>query len=112
MPLPARPRLLRYRDFKCLNAGETLYNRPAFRALIPWYRRSSVTGVARGAILAGALALGLAAPGTAQADTLNEGDKAPDFTLPDQTGKQVKLSDFLGKKNVVLAFYVLAFTGG
>jgi len=40
------------------------------------------------------------------------GDPAPDFTLPDHTGKQVKLSDFKGKKNVVLAFYVLAFTAG
>ena len=40
------------------------------------------------------------------------GDMAPDFTLPDHTGKQVKLSDFRGKKNVVLAFYVLAFTAG
>ncbi len=48
----------------------------------------------------------------AHAATLKVGDKAPDFSLPDQTGKQVKLSDFLGKKNVVLAFYVLAFTGG
>jgi cytochrome oxidase Cu insertion factor (SCO1/SenC/PrrC family) len=40
------------------------------------------------------------------------GDMAPDFTLRDQSGKQVKLSDFRGKKNVVLAFYVFAFTGG
>jgi len=40
------------------------------------------------------------------------GDMAPDFTLRDQTGKEVKLSDFRGKKNVVLAFYVFAFTGG
>jgi peroxiredoxin Q/BCP len=48
----------------------------------------------------------------AQAAPLKVGDKAPDFSLPDQTGKQVKLSDFLGTKNVVLAFYVLAFTGG
>jgi peroxiredoxin len=37
---------------------------------------------------------------------------APDFKLRDQTGKEVKLSDFRGKKNVVLAFYVFAFTGG
>ena len=37
---------------------------------------------------------------------------APDFTLPDNGGHQVKLSDFRGKKNVILAFYVLAFTGG
>ena len=43
---------------------------------------------------------------------LKVGQPAPDFTLPDTTGKPVKLSDFKGKKNVVLAFYVLAFTGG
>jgi len=40
------------------------------------------------------------------------GDHAPDFTLNDTNGHPVKLSDFRGKKNVVLAFYVLAFTGG
>ena len=56
------------------------------------------------------LVLGSALP--VPAAPLNVGDKAPDFTLPDQAGKKVKLSDFLGKKNVVLAFYVLAFTGG
>ncbi len=43
---------------------------------------------------------------------LKVGDAAPDFTLHDQNNKPVKLSDFRGKKNVVLAFYVLAFTGG
>lgn len=43
---------------------------------------------------------------------LKVGDMAPDFSLPDTTGKQIKLSDYRGKKNVVLAFYVLAFTGG
>ena len=58
------------------------------------------------------LLLALAAPLAARAASLNVGDKAPDFTLPDQNGNKVKLSDFLGKKNVVLAFYVLAFTGG
>jgi len=43
------------------------------------------------------------------------GDMAPDFTLHYFDGgslKPVKLSDFLGKKNVVLAFYIFAFTGG
>ncbi len=40
------------------------------------------------------------------------GDTAPDFTLRDQNGKQVSLHDFKGKKNVALAFYVFAFTGG
>lgn len=44
--------------------------------------------------------------------TLKVGDMAPDFTLPSTTGKPVKLSDFLGKKNVVLAFFPAAFTGG
>lgn len=43
---------------------------------------------------------------------LKIGQPAPDFTLRDTEGKEVKLSDFKGKKNVVLAFYVLAFTGG
>jgi len=43
---------------------------------------------------------------------LKVGQQAPDFTLTDTAGKPVKLSDFRGKKNVVLAFYVLAFTGG
>lgn len=40
------------------------------------------------------------------------GDMAPDFTLQDTAGTKVKLSDFRGKNNVVLAFYVFAFTGG
>lgn len=44
--------------------------------------------------------------------SLKVGDMAPDFTLPDNSFKPVKLSDFRGKKNVILAFYVLAFTGG
>lgn len=43
---------------------------------------------------------------------LKVGDKAPDFTLKNTEWKPVKLSDYLGKKNVVLAFYVLAFTSG
>jgi peroxiredoxin len=64
------------------------------------------------ATIVGTLLLALASAMPAHAAGLNVGDKAPDFTLPDQTGNKVKLSDFLGKKNVVLAFYVLAFTGG
>jgi cytochrome oxidase Cu insertion factor (SCO1/SenC/PrrC family) len=44
--------------------------------------------------------------------TLKVGDEAPDFSLPDTSGKQVKLSDFRGKKPVVLAFFPAAFTGG
>ncbi len=33
------------------------------------------------------------------------GDKAPDFTLPSQMGDEVTLSEYFGKKNVVLFFY-------
>jgi cytochrome oxidase Cu insertion factor (SCO1/SenC/PrrC family) len=40
------------------------------------------------------------------------GDVAPDFKLTDQDGKDISLSQFRGKKNVALAFYVFAFTGG
>lgn len=43
---------------------------------------------------------------------LKVGQEAPEFSLTDTEGKEVKLSDFKGKRNVVLAFYVLAFTGG
>ena len=39
------------------------------------------------------------------------GAKAPDFELKDQHGTPVKLSDFAGKKDVVLVFYPLAFSG-
>jgi peroxiredoxin len=44
--------------------------------------------------------------------SLKVGDTAPDFTLLSDQWKTVKLSDFRGKKNVFLAVYVLAFTGG
>jgi len=43
------------------------------------------------------------------------GDVAPDFTLQYFDGndeKKVSLSDYRGKKNVVLAFFIFAFTGG
>lgn len=43
---------------------------------------------------------------------LKVGDTAPDFTLLSDQWKPVKLSDYKGKKNVLLAVYVLAFTGG
>ncbi len=43
---------------------------------------------------------------------LKVGDLAPDFSLPSTTGKDIKLSDFRGRKNVVLAFFTAAFTGG
>ena len=36
---------------------------------------------------------------------VNVGDKAPDFTLPSQMGDNVTLSEYFGKKNIVLYFY-------
>jgi len=60
----------------------------------------------------GALAAAVVVPMLAGAADLKIGDRAPEFVLPDQEGRVVKLSDFKGKRNVVLAFYVLAFTGG
>jgi peroxiredoxin len=43
--------------------------------------------------------------------TLAIGDQAPDFTLNDQTRTPVTLSDFRGKKHVLIVFYPLAFSG-
>jgi len=72
-------------------------------------------------VLALTVAAGLATrPAAAQAQSpepmkLRVGDTAPDFTLQYFDGndlKEVKLSDYHGKKNVVLAFYIFAFTGG
>ena len=47
---------------------------------------------------------------SAQAQSLKVGDKAPDFSVISSTGKPVALGDYLGKKNVVLFFYIAAFT--
>ena len=43
--------------------------------------------------------------------SLSVGDKAPDFSLTNQFGEVVSLSDFEGKKPVVLVFYPLSFSG-
>jgi hypothetical protein len=61
-----------------------------------------------GAAQAGAASQQPSAPQT----HLKVGDPALDFALTDTEGQTVRLSDYRGKKNVVLAFYVLAFTGG
>jgi cytochrome oxidase Cu insertion factor (SCO1/SenC/PrrC family) len=66
-----------------------------------------IVALALGAVLANAQS-----PPAARTATLQPGDMAPDFNLKDQEGKLVKLSDFRGKQNVVLAFYPMAFTGG
>lgn len=70
-------------------------------------------------LLAGLLLAMTAAPTIAQtkedASMPKVGDTAPDFTLKyfdDGKLKDMKLSDYRGKKNVVVAFYIFAFTGG
>lgn len=81
-------------------------------------RRNGV--LALGLLLAGTLTVTAASPTFAQTKKEDSGmpkvgDMAPDFTLKHFDGsnlKDVKLSDYRGKKNVVLAFYIFAFTGG
>ncbi len=48
----------------------------------------------------------------ARAADLAVGDAAPDFALPGSDGKTHHLSDYAGKKVVVLAWFPKAFTGG
>lgn len=47
---------------------------------------------------------------TAPVAAIEVGDKAPDFELPSTQGGRLKLSSFVGKKNVLLEFYLLEFT--
>ena len=82
-------------------------------------RSSNVFAVS---MLAGAMAVTSAVPLLAQskkpappANMPKVGDVAPDLKLQYFDGKYLKdvtLSQYRGKKNVVLAFYVFAFTGG
>ena len=76
-------------------------------------------GVLAGLLLASTLAMNTSRLSAQSEKAMPEmpkvGDMAPDFTLHHFDGndlKEVKLSDYRGKKNVVLAFYIFAFTGG
>jgi len=63
-------------------------------------------------IMAALLSSVLVCLGASQVLALQVGDKAPDFSLPATTQETIKLADYLGKKPVVLFFYIGAFTGG
>ena len=64
-------------------------------------------------ILAAVLMMGTgAANGQTPAAELKVGDQAPDFSLPGTDGKTYKLSDFKGKKAVVVAWFPKAYTSG
>jgi peroxiredoxin Q/BCP len=67
-----------------------------------WLRRSAFVAVL--------LSIGLwmvPRPATA----VEVGDKAPDFTMHSTVGESLRLSDFQGKKNVLIFFFLAAFTG-
>ncbi len=61
-------------------------------------------------IAAGFLGAAVLFAGSANAQSLKAGDKAPAFSVISTTGKPVALADYIGKKNVVLFFYIAAFT--
>ena len=74
--------------------------RPARRQR--WKRRL-VVGAVLGLFVAGGVGyLGWSLGWTAAA----EGDPAPPFVLPDHQGRQVALADYLGRRPVVLVFYM------
>jgi thioredoxin-dependent peroxiredoxin len=62
--------------------------------------------------LAAALAVSVTAQAPAPTVELKVGDMAPDFSLQASDGKTYKLSDFRGKKAVVVAWFPKAFTQG
>src|SRR6186713_2496322 len=64
------------------------------------------------ALMAIGLAAALAVGVKAQTTELKVGDTAPDFSLQASDGKTYKLSDFKGKKAVVVAWFPKAFTQG
>ena len=84
--------------------------------------RKRNSNVFAASILAGVMAVTSAVPLLAQskkpappANMPKVGDVAPDLKLQYFDGKDLKdvtLNQYRGKKNVVLAFYVFAFTGG
>ncbi len=67
--------------------------------VVKWARSLLLTGVLLARLLLAASA----------ATALEIGDKAPDFTLPSTTGEKISLSQFRGKKLVLLEFFISVF---
>ena len=63
-------------------------------------------------LAAGALLAVAVESASAAAPLFQKGDAAPAFTLKGSDGKTYKLSQFKGKKAVVIAWFPKAFTGG
>lgn len=84
--------------------------------------QKNVSKILMAGLLSGVLAASAASPLFAQGDKAppasgmpKVGDMAPDFKLHYFDGndlKEVSLGQYRGKKNVVLAFFIFAFTGG
>lgn len=58
-----------------------------------------------------AIAIGVVGAGAGAAE-LSVGTVAPAFALPASTGGTVRLADFVGRRHVILAFYIRDFTPG
>ena len=84
--------------------------------------KKRVPNLLAASLLVGALAVAMAVPAGAQDKKEKSsmsmpkvGEMAPDFALKYFDGKDLKdvsLSQYRGKKNVVVAFFIFAFTGG
>jgi peroxiredoxin len=70
-------------------------------------RRLWITRMSIGAVV---LSLGLGMM-PLSATAVDVGDKAPDFLMHSTVGETVRLSDYQGKKHVMLFFFLAAFTG-
>ncbi len=70
-----------------------------------WNPQKRIEWLILGSLLAGVWA----AAGTRPATAVEVAEEAPDFALPSTTGEKISLSQFRGKKLVLVEFYVAAF---
>ncbi len=98
---PESPKRLGYlaRTVDAFLGSLHISTREVYLTMNRWWRVLAV-------IIAGGM-LGLPALGWATG--LQVGDKAPTFSLPSTTAESISLADYLGRKPVVLFFYIAAF---